>query len=418
MATQPHARGIYVTPLTQALQIRDVRKQKVTAAAELLLRFYPSISLMYLLDVLVTAYQPPSQNEFKDQLPKVLQDSNELDAALEYAFPPATSYEKTTNFTQTGIPYVDKVNNLGSFKPEITVRDSFDPNREWMSCSPDVIANPISVDDYKNYYGASGSSNWDREFSTGGQVESDKPSYIYVRLENTGNVPIVPYLNLVYVEPYTLIHFEDAHPVGHHFSDKPLQPGEKDIVKIVWEGPHETNHFCFIAIVESPRYPVFVPPIIEDLSALNVFVKKYKNVAWHNFMVVNNVVDQTHIPLPKFHINPIGHETYLTLSIADEPDLASSFPPGSAIQAAINNELYDLVLLDDNVTDDKGRLIITPNLYLDTALKVDIMLNVPDGIGQAIKFGITQISGGHNSGAVNFQLNPGDQIVSLPNDEA
>jgi hypothetical protein len=173
------------------------------------------------------------------------------------------------------------------------VGDTGDPHNGAVASSPDIIvrstALPTGSDPQALYGEGSGTENNDA-LSTA--VEAGQTNYVFARVRNRGDLPVVDALAQVTVywsPPATLVTPGAWHRIGQVGLDVPVGNLLTVTEAIPWAaadipGP---GHYCFVATVGTPEDPV--PPLsaLADWNAFVAFVRDHNNVTWRNFDVVD-----------------------------------------------------------------------------------------------------------------------------------
>jgi hypothetical protein len=408
----PNSRGFYPTPVTLALSYRDYARYSPVEAAQRLSAAYPTITATYLADVLATVYRSSitSPDDLHACLPPEFQNDNTIDQAITYAYPALGTYSELGELTVSGLGYKDKFTLDADQKPHLIIRDSISDDKN-VYASPDIIVSEKAVADYKTYYGRDNDADWNKSFNTGAQVESGKKSYLYVRIKNAGNTPVAPYISIWYLRLGTLVHFDQLWPVAQHFISKPLKADEQDVIEMSWFGPRQSGDFCFIAIAQSPRNPVIIPPEVTNKN-VKEFVAVHDNVAWLNFKAVNIAPDQRQIKLPTFYVGDIpGSESKLALAVTKDSPL-KALPPGISLQISAGHVPLDVVELDI-AEQTQGLLIISPALVLSAETPIDLVLNLTDPLTDSMQIIIKQIADTQPAGSVTFNIDISDEVTQI-----
>jgi serine protease len=175
------------------------------------------------------------------------------------------------------------------------VGDTGVPHAGAVASSPDIIPRPDPVPSSSTpqatYGEGSGTENSD---TLGSTIEAGQDNFIYARVRNRGDSPVVDALAQVSVywsEVATLVTPNNWHLIGQVGLDVPVGDVLTVTEKITWHqadipGP---GHYCFVATVGTPNDPV--PPLsaLADFNAFVQFVRDNNNVTWRNFNVVDNV---------------------------------------------------------------------------------------------------------------------------------
>jgi hypothetical protein len=173
------------------------------------------------------------------------------------------------------------------------VGDAGDPHNGAVASSPDIIVLsqrvPPGTEPQAVYGEGSGTENSDT-LSTA--VEAGQDNFVYVRVRNRGDAPVVDALAQVTVywsEVATLVMPSAWHKIGQVGMDVPLGNLLTVSEMITWAeadvpGP---GHYCFVATVGTPDDPVPALDALADWNAFVSFVRTGNNVTWRNFNVVD-----------------------------------------------------------------------------------------------------------------------------------
>jgi serine protease len=175
------------------------------------------------------------------------------------------------------------------------VGDTGDPHNGAVASSPDIIPRPDPVPSSSTPQATYGEGSGTENSETlGSTIEAGQDNFIYARVRNRGDDPVVDALAQVSVywsEVATLVMPNLWHLIGQVGMDVPIGDVLTVTEKITW---HQADipapgHYCFVATVGTPNDQV--PPLtaLADFNAFVQFVRDNNNVTWRNFNVVDNV---------------------------------------------------------------------------------------------------------------------------------
>jgi hypothetical protein len=173
------------------------------------------------------------------------------------------------------------------------VGDIGDPHTGPVASSPDIIVRttpvPAGTDPQTVYGEGSGTEN-SETLSTA--VEAGQDNFLYVRVRNRGDLPVVDAMAQVTVywsEVATLVTPGNWHMIGQVGLDVPVGNLLTVSETITWAsadvpGP---GHYCFVATVGTPDDPVPSRAALSDWNTFVAYVRDNNNVTWRNFEVVD-----------------------------------------------------------------------------------------------------------------------------------
>ena len=173
------------------------------------------------------------------------------------------------------------------------VGDIGDPHNGPVASSPDIIvrSTPLAAGtDPQTVWGeGTGTENSDT-LST--LVEAGQDNFVYARVRNRGDLPVVDGLAQVTVywsEVATLVTPSSWRMIGQVGMDVPVGNLLTVSEQITWPsaGVPAPGHYCFVATVGTPDDPI--PPLtaLADWNAFVAFVRNNNSVTWRNFNVVD-----------------------------------------------------------------------------------------------------------------------------------
>jgi hypothetical protein len=173
------------------------------------------------------------------------------------------------------------------------VGDIGDPHSGAVASSPDIIVRsaplPAGTDPQTVWGEGTGTEN-SETLST--DVEAGQDNFVYARVRNRGDLPVVDGLAQVTVywsEVATLVTPSSWHKIGQVGMDVPVGNLLTVSEQITWPsaGVPGPGHYCFVATVGTPADPV--PPLdpLADWNAFVAFVRANNGVTWRNFNVVD-----------------------------------------------------------------------------------------------------------------------------------
>jgi hypothetical protein len=202
------------------------------------------------------------------------------------------------------------------------VGDNGDPHNGAVASSPDVIVRPDSLPsgtDPQTVYGeGSGTENSE---TLGFEVEAGQDNFVFARVRNRGDDPVVDGLAQVTVywsQVATLVTPSAWHKIGQVGMDVPVGNLLTVTEQITW--PEATipapGHYCFVATVGTPNDPVPALAALADWDAFVAFVRDNNNVTWRNFNVVDLQADIIHPrPLPFIIAGPEDRDVEMGLEV-------------------------------------------------------------------------------------------------------
>ncbi|MCB9434486.1 MAG: S8 family serine peptidase [Ardenticatenaceae bacterium] len=177
-------------------------------------------------------------------------------------------------------------------RPDVYMRDYIGDTGEEPSTdrilywSPDIIARKNAVTDI---VAAFGGENWD-EPNLGENIEYGQPNYIYVRLQNRGDLSEDDAkVQLYWAKMSTFLHPLTWTLVGE-LTNLAIAAGERQIVgPIVWrtDAIPEPGSYCLIGVASSALDFVPIPDTFESQSMYEDFVRFSNNICWRNVTVVD-----------------------------------------------------------------------------------------------------------------------------------
>src|SRR5687767_6214454 len=173
------------------------------------------------------------------------------------------------------------------------VGDTGDPHSGPVASSPDIIvrstALPMGSDPQVVYGEGSGTENNDA-LSTA--VEAGQPNFVFARVRNRGDLPVVDALAQVTVywsQVATLVTPSTWKRIGQVGLDVPVGNLLTVTEAIPWPAADipAPGHYCFVATVGTPDDPVPALSALADWNAFVAFVRDHNGVTWRNFNVVD-----------------------------------------------------------------------------------------------------------------------------------
>jgi hypothetical protein len=185
------------------------------------------------------------------------------------------------------------------------VGDTGDPHNGAVSSSPDIIVRstglPSGVSPQTMFGQGTGTED-SETLSTA--VEAGQDNFVYARVRNRGDLPIVDALAQVTVywsQVATLVTPSSWHKIGQVGMDVPTGNVLTVTEQITWPSADvpAPGHYCFVATVGTPEDPV--PPLdaLADFTAFVAFVRQHNSVTWRNFNVVDDIEAMIVNPTPQ-----------------------------------------------------------------------------------------------------------------------
>jgi len=183
------------------------------------------------------------------------------------------------------------------YKEDLFLRDNLGDEgleplaRGLISCSPDINHFREELADPQGTLGSPAAKMRDDMFE---RAEFGQPNYAYVRLQNRGAAAADATIDVYYSLASTLPTPATWQLIGSIATASPIEPGEFRVEgPLVWDTVPEAGHYCFIAVVNTPRDP---KPNLSEVHTVEDFynlIRRRNNVTWKNFDVENFFADTT-----------------------------------------------------------------------------------------------------------------------------
>jgi len=198
--------------------------------------------------------------------------------------------------------------------PDIYLRDNAadsgeEPQVGSISASPDIILRKDPVADPQTEFGL-GTYN---DNTLGHMAEFGQDNYIYIRLQNRGNIPNDATVHIYWSPVSSFVDPSSWNYIGDIIVPD-VAPGDFKVSDaLVWpsaEVPAE-GHYCFVGVVDCPLDPAPPIPTFGDINDFYDYIRNNNNVTWRNFNVEDIILPPTApmaVELP-FLIQGAGKQT-------------------------------------------------------------------------------------------------------------
>ncbi len=172
--------------------------------------------------------------------------------------------------------------------PDIYLRDNVadsgeEPQVSSISSSPDIILRKDLVPDPQTAFGlATYNDN-----TLGHEAEFGQDNYVYVRLQNRGNIPDDATVRIYWSPVSSFVDPSSWNYIGDILVPN-VAPGDFKVSDaLVWPSADvpATGHYCFIGVVDCPFDPAPPIPTFSDISDFYDYIRNNNNVTWRNFNV-------------------------------------------------------------------------------------------------------------------------------------
>ena len=181
------------------------------------------------------------------------------------------------------------------YKEDLYLRDNLDDQgleplpRGGISCSPDINHFREELADPQAALGSASAKARDDLFE---RAEFGQPNYIYVRLQNRGSAAADATIDVYYSLASSLPTPASWQRIGAIQTSSPVAPGEFRVAgPLVWDTVPQAGHYCFIAVVDTPRDAKPDLSAVHTIDDFYALVRKRNNVTWKNFDVENFFAD-------------------------------------------------------------------------------------------------------------------------------
>lgn len=172
--------------------------------------------------------------------------------------------------------------------PDIYLRDNVadsgeEPQVGGISASPDIILRKDPVADPETEFGLATYN----DTTLSHKAEIGQNNYIYVRLQNRGNIPNDATVHIYWSPVSSFVDPSSWDYIGDIFVPNVVPGDFKVSTALVWPSaaiPAE-GHYCFIGVVDCPLDPAPPIPTFGDINDFYDCIRNNNNVTWKNFNV-------------------------------------------------------------------------------------------------------------------------------------
>jgi hypothetical protein len=305
------------------------------------------------------------------------------------------------------------------YVPDIYIRDNLQDTGlqplvgGGISRSPDINHYRQELLDPQTTLGNSAAQGQDNLFE---DIEYGQPNYIYVRLQNRGQVSGSANVDVYWMRPSTLPTPSSWNLIGA--IDAPsFAPGEFKVAgPLVWNMIPEEGHYCFVVVLGNADDPK--PDLIQinDIDDFRQLIRNSNNVTWKNF----DVGDAFAGGYLRYSFQIRGWPRVAYLSDLDL-DL-SALPPGTDVELRILKRLTSEAELENleqteettyhanyRVTSAARGTVRQMPLRPSDCSEATVYLTIPDNAHDGMyEFAVLQRINGNEMGRITKRLIVGD----------